>query len=291
MAMKRRMLYMRSTPGQSAAILFLLAAGLALLPTQWLGELLSQSENIAQSLGLGIMRLVSCAVLLLLAWHMGIRHVWAPQGGRALLFALPALVIAVNNLPIVALAQGTAGIEDGVAVAAFALECVGVGLFEETAFRGIIFPFVLGATGTDRRGRFIGVLIASALFGALHLVNIFGNWGAAGAVLLQVGYSFLIGCMLAVCIFRGAGVWACALVHALFNFCGNVIYSGRGFGAFADVWCWQEVLLTAAVGVCAIAYFIWLLYRSPADAADKFAVFPPKKEEPAAQDPPPEEQK
>ena len=276
---------MRSTPGQSAAILFLLVAGLALLPTQWLGDLLSGSENIAQSLGLGIARIACFAVLLLLAWHMGIGHVWAPQGGRALLFALPALVVAVNNLPVVALAQGTAGIEDGIAVAAFALECIGVGLFEETAFRGIIFPLVLGATGTDRRGRFCGAVVASALFGALHLVNLFGNWGAAGAVLLQVGYSFLIGCMLAVCTFRGAGVWACAFVHAVFNFCGNVIYNGRGFGAFADVWCWQEVLLTAVVGVCAIAYFVRLLYKSPADAADRFAVFPPK-EEPPAEAPP-----
>ena len=29
-----------------------------------------------------------------------------------------------------------------------------------------------------------------------------------------------------------------------------------------------------------IAYFIWLLYVSPPDAADRFAVFPPEKEEP-----------
>ena len=107
--MKRRMLYMRSTPGQSAAILYLLAAGLALLPTQWLGSLFTQNEQIAQSLGLGIVRLVSCAVLLVLAFHMGIRGVWAPSGGKALLFALPALAVAVNNLPVVALAQGTAG--------------------------------------------------------------------------------------------------------------------------------------------------------------------------------------
>ena len=81
--MKRRMLYMRSTPGQSAAILYLLAAGLALLPTQWLGSLFTQNEQIAQSLGLGIVRLVSCAVLLVLAFHMGIRGVWAPAGGKA----------------------------------------------------------------------------------------------------------------------------------------------------------------------------------------------------------------
>lgn len=289
--MKRRMLYMRSTPGQSAAILYLLAAGLALLPTQWLGSLFTQNEQIAQSLGLGIVRLVSCAVLLVLAFHMGIRGVWAPAGGKALLFALPALAVAVNNLPVVALAQGTAGVTGTAgAIAAFALECAGVALFEETAFRGIVFPFVLGKTGTGRKGRFRAVVISAALFGALHLVNIIGNWGAAGAVLLQVGYSFLIGSMLAVCAFRGAGVWACALVHAAFNFCGSLINDGRGFGGFSQVWCPQEIVLTAVVGVCAAAYFVWLLLKSPSAAADRFAVFPPQKGEEATPAPPEEKQ-
>ena len=114
--------------------------------------------------------------------------------------------------------------------------------------------------------------------------------GAAGAVLLQVGYSFLIGSMLAVCAFRGAGVWACALVHAAFNFCGSLIYDGRGFGGFSQVWCWQEIVLTAAVGVCAAAYFVWLLLKSPSTAADRFAVFPPQKGEEATPAPPEEKQ-
>lgn len=281
---------MRSTPGQSAAILYLLIAGLVLLPTQWLGDLFTQNEQLAQSLGLGIVRLASCGVLLLLAFHMGIRGVWNPAGIKPLLFALPALAVAVNNLPIVALARGTAGVTGPAgAIVAFALECIGVALFEETAFRGIIFPFVLGKTGTGRKGRFWAVVISAALFGGLHLVNLIGNWGAVGAVLLQVGYSFLIGSMLAVCAFRGAGVWACAFIHAVFNFCGNLIYNGRGFGGFSQVWCWQEIVLTAAVGACAAAYFVWLLLKSPSAAADRFAVFPPRKEgeEPASL--PPEE--
>lgn len=99
---------------------------------------------------------------------------------------------------------------------------------------------------------------------------------------MQVGYSFLIGSMLAICMFRGAGVLTCAFIHATFNFCGNIISNvrGLGFGAFSDVWCWQEILLTAVVGVAAIVYFVWLLYTSKPDVAEKFAVYPPKKEKP-----------
>ena len=180
--------------------------------------------------------------------------------------------MAVNNLPIVALAQGSVSLTAPAGkAAAFALQCIGVGLFEEEAFRGVIFPFVLGHTGTGRKGRFQAVILSSAAFGLLHLVNLFG--GFSGGVFLQVGYSFLIGAMLAICMFRGAGVLPCAIIHALFNFCGNLFFEG-GNATFSTVWTWQEILLTAAVGVAAAAYFVWLLAASPADRADAFAVRP-----------------
>lgn len=280
--MQAKMLYMRKTPGESAAILYLLTAGFVLFPTQWMGELFTKNHMLSQMLGLGLVRILFAAVMIVLALEMGIRHVFFVQKGewKALLFAIPALVVAVNNLPIIALANGTAFLTgNGLSFFAFAIECIGVGLFEETAFRGVIFPFVLGKTGTGKKGRFVAVIVSSAMFGCLHLVNLLG--GFSGGVFLQVGYSFLIGSMLAICMFRGAGVFTCAFIHATFNFCGNIISNvrGLGFGAFSDVWCWQEILLTAVVGVAAIVYFVWLLYTSKPDVAEKFAVYPPQKTE------------
>lgn len=272
--MQRKMLYMRKTPLSSAAILYLLAAGLVFFPTQWLGDLFTADKQLAGFLGLGILRLVMAGVMFVLAFHMGVGGTLLPRRGdiAALLFALPALAVAVNNLPIVALAQGSVSLTAPAGkTAAFALQCIGVGLFEEEAFRGVIFPFVLGHTGTGRKGRFQAVILSSAAFGLLHLVNLFG--GFSGGVFLQVGYSFLIGAMLAICMFRGAGVLPCAIIHALFNFCGNLFFEG-GNATFSTVWTWQEILLTAAVGVAAAAYFIWLLAASPADRADAFAVRP-----------------
>ena len=52
--MKERMLYMRREPVSSAAIIYLLVAGLVLLPTRWLGELLfPEQANYAYMLGVG----------------------------------------------------------------------------------------------------------------------------------------------------------------------------------------------------------------------------------------------
>lgn len=273
--MKPKMLYMRKTPVESALILYLLAAGLVMFPYQWLGNLFTQDEQTAGFLGLGILRILFSGVMLLLAFHMGIRKTLAVRGSwRALLVALPALVVAVNNLPIVALAQGTAAVTGSAGeIAAFALQCVGVGLFEEMAFRGVIFPFVLGKTGTGRKGRFIAVLASSAAFGLLHLVNLLG--GFSGGVFLQVGYSFLIGCMLSVVMFCGGGVFVCAFIHAVYNFCGNVVFE-LGKGAFWDIWCPEEIVLTAIVAVAAGVFFFFALKNGKPDYAEAFAVYPPK---------------
>lgn len=276
--MQPKMLYMRKTPIESALILYLLAAGLVLFPYQWLGNFFTQDEQLAGFLGLGILRIVFFGVMLLLSFHMGIRGALSPRKGgwKALFIALPALAVAVNNLPIVALARGTASVTGGAGqIAAFALQCIGVGLFEEMAFRGVIFPFVLGKTGTGKKGRFVAVLASSAAFGLLHLVNLLG--GFSGGVFLQVGYSFLIGCMLAVVMFCGGGVFTCAFIHAVYNFCGNIVYELGSGGAFGNIWSPEEIVLTAIVAVAAGVFFFFALAKSKPDYAEAFAVYPPPK--------------
>ncbi len=274
-AMQRKLLYLRKTPAQSAAIFYVLIVGLVLLPCDWLGGFFFEGEKAAHFFGTGVLRLAMFAVMLALSFHAGIAGTALPQKGRgvALLWGLPAFAVAVNNFPLVALAQGTAVIgRNAQLLALYALYCLGIGLFEEQAFRGVIFPLVLGKTGTGKKGRVLAVLLSSAAFGLLHLVNLLG--GVSPAVFLQVGYSFLIGAMLAVCMFCGTGTLFCALAHALFNFGGNVVVY-CGIGAFSDIWCPEEIVLTAAVGLAAAAYFVWLCLRSPSAAAEAFAVYPP----------------
>ena len=68
---------------ESALILYLLAAGLVMFPYQWLGNLFTQDEQTAGFLGLGILRILFSGVMLLLAFHMGIRKTLAVRGGCA----------------------------------------------------------------------------------------------------------------------------------------------------------------------------------------------------------------
>lgn len=80
--MKKRMLYLRKTPVQSAFIIYLLALGLILFPTQWLGDLFFAEEKTAVLFGLGGMRVVMGAVMALIARAYGIFRVVSAALGK-----------------------------------------------------------------------------------------------------------------------------------------------------------------------------------------------------------------
>ena len=88
-----------------------------------------------------------------------------------------------------------------------------------------------------------------------------------------MGYSFLIGAMLAVAMFAGAGVIFCALVHGVYNFCGMLI-SELGQGGFSAIWNVPEIILTAAVALAVIAYFVVFTLKSKGESARELIALP-----------------
>lgn len=255
-----RLAYLRKRPLETAFICFLFAVGLAGLPYAALGGLFFTGKA-AQFCGLALVRMLSAAFLFCMLRWLGLEEGLSFGGRRAALPLLFALLIAVNNLPVIALVRGdvflTAG---GGEIFLFAVSCAAVALFEELAFRGAVFPLLLQEYGTDRRGRTLAVVGASLFFGAAHLTNLLAGGGAA-QTFLQAGYSFLIGAMLAVCMLEGAGVLLCAAVHATYNFCGLLV-SELGNWSFSAVWNPPTVGITVLLGAAAIAYFTVRLLRS-----------------------------
>ena len=262
--MKRRMLYLRKTPVQSAFIIYILALGLILFPSDWLGKLFFRDEILSSLIGLGLMRTAMCAIMAGSAVHAGCGASFLPRSVTGVMLAVPALAIAVNNLPIIALANGSAFVlYGGGYICAFAFQCLAVGFFEEITFRGIVFPMLLQKTGTSVKGRLQAILFSAAMFGLLHIVNLLN--GFSGGVFLQMGYSFLIGAMLAVAMFLGAGVLFCGTVHAIYNFCGLLIPT-LGTGSFSAIWNTGEIVLTAVVAVLVIVYCILITVRADSRA-------------------------
>lgn len=176
---------------------------------------------------------------------------------KKLLIFIPCMLIAINNFPFVTVLSGEAHVgKDPVKILLYALLCISVGFFEEMAFRGCIFSFVLQRRGNKVVDVFWSIVISSAIFGGVHIVNMF--MGAdPGATLLQIGYSFLIGGMCSIMLVKTHNIWLCVILHAVYNFAGGVVPNcGDGI-----IWTLPEIILTAVVAVGVAIYVIYTLLK------------------------------
>ena len=190
----------------------------------------------------------------------------------SLAFSIPPILVVVNNAPFLSLYLGDAYLihSTPVYLVWFGLECLAIGLFEELAFRGVIFLMFAERRHATRKGLFWSLVLTSAVFGAVHLVNVL--MGAdVGGVILQIGYSFLIGAMCSVVLLKTRNVWLCVLLHAVYDFCGNLLPT-LGGGTWWDT---PTVVFTAVLAVATTAYLAWQfftlnlsrvaeIYRNPA---------------------------
>ena len=150
---------------------------------------------------------------------------------KGFLFCLPAFAVAINNFPFSCLIKGDAVID------------------EEMAFRGVIFLGFVERLRMNRKGIFLSIILSSAVFAAVHLLNIFTS--SPIAVIMQIGYSFLIGGMCSVILLKTQNIWFCVAAHAIFNF-GGAIVSTCGYG---EIWDTFTVVFTV---VLALATFVYM---------------------------------
>ena len=147
------------------------------------------------------------------------------------LYLIPCLIISIDNFRFWAYfnAETTPTLHgDAWDYILFSLNCLGVGLFEECIFRGIIFAVLASQFSKDKHGFIQTYVVSSLIFGAAHLFNIFGGGNPVG-VIMQVGYTFLTGGLFGFCLIKTKNIFCCAFIHALYNFCG-LLFSDQGLG-------------------------------------------------------------
>ena len=172
------------------------------------------------------------------------------------LWILPCLLCVLANFPFSSLIQGTSSIERMDCVWLFALYTVFIGGLEEILFRVIFLDFLLHWLGKRKHGLFLAVFLDSAIFGLYHLFNLFSG-GGFGPTMLQVGYSFLIGGMFAICLLRTKNILYPILLHIIFDF-GGFLVPLLGHGGFQDMVFW---ILTIVFGVLNLAHCLFTLYH------------------------------
>ena len=196
-----------------------------------------------------------CLLMLLYCSYQGALKLRPRSLLRALVISLPFWVIVINNFPWIPFLEGRAYLVGSrELLLLYAIECLAIGFFEEIAFRGCAFLLILQNRRKTTPEIFWSVVWSSAVFGGIHLVNLF--LGASPlAVILQVGYSFLIGAMCAIVLLRTGSIWHCVGLHAVYNFCGGVI-PRLGDGV---IWDTPTVALTVVLSLLVVGYAVYLM--------------------------------
>lgn len=118
-------------------------------------------------------------------------------------------------------------------IAIFVIYMVTIGIAEEGLCRGIVFTTFLEQFGTTKKGVWISVLLSGALFGSLHLANVFAGTSFKGA-LIQAIVASAMGCYFSAMYWRGNNLWSCIILHALMDFEGLLVEGLVGEGTIVS---------------------------------------------------------
>ncbi len=229
---------------------------------------LTEDAVLQPLLTMTVTRLVGAAVFLAILLYEGYKVLNPVRRPflRSLLFILPPLAVVINNMPILSMLRGDAYlIHTGWQYLFwFAMECLSIGLFEELAFRGVVLLMLAEKRHASRRDLFLCIILSSAVFGLVHLTNLLTGSGF-GAVIQQIGYSFLIGAMCSVVLYRTANLWLCVLLHAIYDFCGSLVPT-LGAGTWWDA---PTVVFTVLLALVVTVYMVVALWRTDPASLDR----------------------
>lgn len=158
---------------------------------------------------------------ILLLRRLGLRLFGKPFTPWHWFFVIPCLIVAIDNFQFSAFFHrenlGGAmyfernGVWDFVLFAGY---CLFVGLFEECIFRGVLFSVLASLFPNNKKGFLLTFVCSSVLFGLAHVLN---------GISLQVLYTVLTGGLFAFCLIKTHNIFVCAIVHAVYNFCGMLL--------------------------------------------------------------------
>lgn len=191
----------------------------------------------------------TCGIVaaILLMVRLKIKLFGKPQGW---LFLIPAVIIALDNFPLVSYLNGNIHFINVTAsnVVFIAVNCLAIGLFEELIFRGIAFSLLAGVFSKDKKGFLLTYVSSSLVFGLAHIFN--------GSI-MQVGYTILTGGLFAFALVKTKNILTSAFLHALYNFCGLQLFIEQDLVRSGTLFDMGTVIMMAIISVLGGLFVIY----------------------------------
>ena len=143
-------------------------------------------------------------------------------------------------------------------VATLFLLCAGVGLFEESMFRGLCFQGLLARMGTSTKGIFWAVVLSSFIFGLMHVDFMGTNWSdpsQAVQAVLKVFQTGIFGFAAAVAVLKTGNLWPVIILHGLNDFMLMLVTNGLMNNPIST-----EYVIEGSEGLMVIALYLTLIF-------------------------------
>ena len=249
-------------PIQDVILMVLLFIAMACFPMQQFFTDFLKVNN-AQYLSYYVIRFLFSAIFIIFIIMYGFyKQFFSRFRIKSLICVLPVFIIAVNNFPFFSLISGDISFAKNIGFNfEYILAVFSIAFVEELVFRGVVLPLI-AIKYSKKFNRFYPVLvivISSAIFGLTHIINVFAG-GNVGLVILQVGYSFLLGCALSFVMIKTKNIF---IPTYLSNF--SLIY-----GTIFSV---GQIILTACVSVVMAIFIIKMIFSLTKDEVKNSLTF------------------
>ena len=252
--------YSLNSPWQFVVVILMYLVGAVGFPIS-IFTFLIKDYSAANLVGTFLARLICCALPIYLIFALKLKQILYLKGFfNRFLLIIPFVLVAANNFPFISIY-----LKDAAFIASswhewlfYALAIFGGVLLEELTFRGLVLPTLYRKFKSEKHGVFFSVLYSSLLFGGAHLFNLLSGAGI-GAVVMQVGYSFLIGGMCAIAFVKTGSFYNAVILHFIFNFGGMLLNYKMLTGS---IWDLTTIIITAVLAVLVIVYAVYILFKT-----------------------------
>ncbi len=241
--------YKNKSPFSFCFLVFLYAIGAAALPAipEKLFNIDSLNLTLILYFLLKVVAIIFPIYIIKSVGYMGQFRLKIGKNLKAFFVLLPLVIVCINNFPIVAILTSSAKLQNkGVTYFYYLLVCLSIAVYEEVIFRGIIYKVI-----AEKTKDIWAVLLSALVFSLAHLINAFSL--NIGQILMQLGYSFLIGAACSVAFKFSGGIYLPILLHFIYDIGGLLIEYGLVAG---NIWNTASIVFTAIIAVVTFIYTI-----------------------------------